>query len=225
MPTYSDATIYIVDDDPSVREALSWMLRTHRMSNEIYDSADSFLASIEQTFEVVAPATATNKVQYAAKYPSCVLLDVRMPGMSGLELFNELLARGLKDSLPVIFLTGHADLSTAVDTVKRGAFDFCEKPFSNNILVDKIEAALQVSSVAVASMKGLVQFKEKFSTITEREQSVMYLVTQALSNKSIGEKLEISMRTVEVHRARIFEKLGVRSAVELTNLLRSKGLV
>lgn len=225
MPTYSDATIYIVDDDPSVREALSWMLRTHRMSNEIYDSADSFLASIEQTFEVMTPATATSKVQYAAKYPSCVLLDVRMPGMSGLELFNELLARGLKDSLPVIFLTGHADLSTAVDTVKRGAFDFCEKPFSNNILVDKIEAALQVSSVAVASMKALVQFKEKFSTITEREQSVMYLVTQALSNKSIGEKLEISMRTVEVHRARIFEKLGVRSAVELTNLLRSKGLV
>jgi two-component system response regulator DctR len=145
--------------------------------------------------------------------------------MSGLELFNELLARGLKDSLPVIFLTGHADLPTAIDSVKRGAFDFCEKPFSNNLLVDKIEAALQISSVAVASMKSFGQFKQKFETITDREQSVMYLVTQALSNKAIAEKLDISMRTVEVHRARIFDKLDVKSAVELTNLLRSKGLV
>jgi two-component system response regulator DctR len=225
MPTYTDATIYIVDDDASVREALSWMLRTHRMSNESFDSADTFLKSIEENFEVIAEATETSKTQYAAKYASCVLLDVRMPRMSGLELFNELLARGLKDTLPIIFLTGHADLPTAVDTVKRGAFDFCEKPFSNNILVDKIEAALQVSGAAVANRKLFIQFKEQYELITERERAVMYLVTQALSNRAIAEKLEISMRTVEVHRARIFEKLGVKSAVELTNLLRSKGLV
>lgn len=225
MPTYTDATIYIVDDDASVREALSWMLRTHRMSNESFDSADTFLKSIEETFEVIAEANAASKTQYAAKYASCVLLDVRMPRMSGLELFNELLARGLKDTLPIIFLTGHADLPTAVDTVKRGAFDFCEKPFSNNILVDKIEAALQVSGAAVSNRKLFIQFKQQYELITERERAVMYLVTQALSNRAIAEKLEISMRTVEVHRARIFEKLGVKSAVELTNLLRSKGLV
>ncbi|MEN9588046.1 MAG: hypothetical protein RIT15_1621, partial [Pseudomonadota bacterium] len=134
-----NATVYIVDDDASVREALAWMLRTRRLANESFHSAESFLAALPRHNE---------------RDPSCLLLDVRMPQMSGLELFSELLARGLPQTMPVIFLTGHADVPTAVDAVKRGAFDFCEKPFSNNLLVDRIEAALQQSDQAIKRMQA-----------------------------------------------------------------------
>ncbi len=203
-----DATVYIVDDDAGVREALSWMLRTRRLSNESFDSAESFLAALPR---------------HSSKYPSCVLLDVRMPGMSGLELFSELLAHDLTSTMPVIFLTGHADVPTAVDAVKRGAFDFCEKPFSNNLLVDRIEAALQQSNEAIARSLAQSSIHKKLADLTEREQAVMRLVMDGLANKLIADELGISVRTVEVHRARVFEKLGVKSAVELANLVRTKG--
>jgi two-component system, LuxR family, response regulator DctR len=222
MQPLLDATVYIVDDDASVREALSWMLRTRRLSNECFDSADLFLSDIDKHFVQMLPSTQTSKAQYAAKYPSCLLLDVRMPRMSGLELFTELLAHGLQKTLPVIFLTGHADVPTAVDAVKRGAFDFCEKPFSNNLLVDRIEAALQLSNSAVAEIKEQFEMDKKLAQLTEREQSVMRLVIEGLPNKIIADQLNISMRTVEVHRARVFEKVGVKSAVELANLIRQK---
>jgi two-component system response regulator DctR len=199
-----DATIYIVDDDAGVRDALSWMLRTRRLSSESFDSAESFLAHLPKR---------------STQYPSCVLLDVRMQGMSGLELFNELITRNLLATMPVIFLTGHADVPTAVDAVKRGAFDFCEKPFSNNLLVDRIEAALMQSNDALAKRVTQSGIDKKLADLTEREQSVMRLVIDGLPNKQIAEELAISVRTVEVHRARVFEKLGVKSAVELANLM------
>jgi two-component system response regulator DctR len=199
-----DATIYIVDDDAGVRDALSWMLRTRRLSSESFDSAESFLANLPKR---------------STQYPSCVLLDVRMQGMSGLELFNELITRNLLATMPVIFLTGHADVPTAVDAVKRGAFDFCEKPFSNNLLVDRIEAALMQSNDALAKRVTQSGIDKKLADLTEREQSVMRLVIDGLPNKQIAEELAISVRTVEVHRARVFEKLGVKSAVELANLM------
>jgi two-component system response regulator DctR len=222
MQPLLDATVYIVDDDASVREALAWMLRTRRLANESFDSADMFLADMNKHFVQTAEPSEASKTQYAAKYPSCLLLDVRMPRMSGLELFSELLAHGLQSTLPVIFLTGHADVPTAVDAVKRGAFDFCEKPFSNNLLVDRIEAALALSSQAVAGTKTQLQMEKKLAQLTEREQSVMRLVVEGLPNKIIADQLSISMRTVEVHRARVFEKIGVKSAVELANLVRPK---
>jgi two-component system response regulator DctR len=202
-----NATVYIVDDDASVREALAWMLRTRRLANESFHSAESFLAALPRHNE---------------RDPSCLLLDVRMPQMSGLELFSELLARGLPQTMPVIFLTGHADVPTAVDAVKRGAFDFCEKPFSNNLLVDRIEAALQQSDQAIKRMQAQMGIDKKLAELTEREQSVMRLVMDGLPNKLIADELSISVRTVEVHRARVFEKLGVKSAVELANLIRVK---
>ena len=117
-----DASVYIVDDDASVREALAWLLRSRRLASQAYDSAEAFLAQVEGA--------------HLPTRPACLLLDVRMPGMSGLALFERLVERGLHLSLPVIFLTGHADVPTAVSMVKRGAFDFCEKPFSDNALVD-----------------------------------------------------------------------------------------
>ena len=206
--TLLDATVYIVDDDTSVREALAWMLRTRRLSNESFSSAESFLEAMPQ---------------HSNKYPSCLLLDVRMQGMSGLELFAELLAQDRLQTMPVIFLTGHADVPTAVDAVKRGAFDFCEKPFSNNLLVDRIEAALMHSGEAIVRLSAQSTINKKLSDLTEREQSVMRLVMDGQPNKLIADELAISVRTVEVHRARVFEKLGVKSAVELANLVRVKG--
>lgn len=201
----SDAIVYIVDDDASVRDALAWMLRTRRLSNQTFSSAEAFVAALPH---------------FNKRDPSCLLLDVRMPHMSGLELFSELVARHQIVTMPVIFLTGHADVPTAVDAVKRGAFDFCEKPFSNNILVDRIEAALRQSSHAIDQALEHERITKKLSELTEREKSVMQRVLQGLPNRQIAHELAISVRTVEVHRAKVFEKLGVKSAIELAHLMR-----
>ena len=153
--------------------------------------------------------------------PCCLLLDVRMPGLSGLEVFDLLAARALVDVVPVIFLTGHADVPTAVHMVKRGAFDFCEKPFSDNALVDRIEEALKQSAQVLATLREKGRLQTRLDELTERERDVMRLVAKGLPNKLIADQLVISVRTVEVHRARVFDKMEVKSAVELANLLRS----
>ncbi|MBM3386686.1 MAG: response regulator transcription factor, partial [Betaproteobacteria bacterium] len=149
-----------------------------------------------------------------------LLLDVRMPGMSGLALFEQLLANGIAQAWPVIFLTGHADVPTAVDSVKRGAFDFCEKPFSDNALVDRVEQALALSRTRLEARQQRQQLQRRLNELTDRERRVMHLVIEGLPNKLIADQLDISVRTVEVHRARVFDKMAVKSAVELANLLR-----
>jgi two-component system, LuxR family, response regulator DctR len=118
----------------------------------------------------------------------------------------------------VIFLTGHADVPTAVDAVKRGAFDFCEKPFSDNALVDRIEQALAQSAQTVNAHKEVAHLRARLAELTDRERDVMGLVVEGLPNKLIADKLDISVRTVEVHRARVFDKMDVKSAVELANI-------
>jgi two-component system response regulator DctR len=143
-----------------------------------------------------------------------------MPGQSGLALFESLLTNGLAKAWPVIFLTGHADVPTAVDSVKRGAFDFCEKPFSDNALVDRIEQALALSNQFLATQELSAGLTSRLADLTERERDVMLLVVEGLPNKLIADQLDISVRTVEVHRSRVFEKMNVKSAVELANLLR-----
>ena len=148
-----------------------------------------------------------------------------MPGMSGLALFERLIERGIcgvNAALPVIFLTGHGDVPSAVAAVKRGAFDFVEKPFSDNGLVDRVEQALRVSDQAISARQHMEQMTQRMAELTEREREVMGLVIQGLPNKLIAEQLHISVRTVEVHRARVFEKMSVKSAVELSNLLRDE---
>lgn len=200
-----DSLVYVVDDDVSVRDALSWLLRSRRHLHECYASAEAFWGCI---------------ADHAPQQASCVLLDVRMPGMSGLALFERMLALPWRHALPVIFLTGHADVPTAVDAVKRGAFDFCEKPFSDNALVDRIEEALTQSQEALSQWQGRQQIDRRISELTERERDVMNLVIQGLPNKVIADQLQISVRTVEVHRARVFDKMGVKSAVELANLIQ-----
>jgi two-component system response regulator DctR len=143
-----------------------------------------------------------------------------MPGKSGLALFETLVGNGLAHTWPIIFLTGHADVPTAVDSVKRGAFDFCEKPFSDNALVDRVEQALALSEERLNLRQQSAGLVSKLAELTDRERYVMRLVIEGLPNKLIADQLEISVRTVEVHRSRIFEKMAVKSAVELANLLR-----
>jgi two-component system response regulator DctR len=145
---------------------------------------------------------------------------MRMPGMNGMALFELLIERGLTERLPVIFLTGHADVASAVAAVKRGAFDFVEKPFSDNALVDRIEQALTKSAAALEREHGARALRARLAELTEREREVMRLVVAGRPNKLIADELDISVRTVEVHRSRVFEKMDVRSAVELANLLR-----
>ena len=207
MEPVSNAIVYIVDDDAGVREALAWLLRSRRLLSESFDSAETFDAML--------------KAQAAPCRPCCLLLDVRMPGMSGLALFDLLLARGELAGMPVIFLTGHADVPTAVDAVKRGAFDFYEKPFSDNALVDRIEQALAQSRAHLEQLRQRSSLQVRLHDLTERERDVMDLVVAGLPNKLIADQLDISVRTVEVHRARVFDKMQVKSAVELANLLRT----
>jgi two-component system response regulator DctR len=211
QPTLN-ACVYIVDDDASVRDAMAWLLRSRRVMSESFESAEAFMAMLKDTF----PQTNTLTPHQAG----CILLDVRMPGQSGLALFESLLANGLAKAWPIIFLTGHVDVPTAVDSVKRGAFDFCEKPFSDNALVDRIEQALALSKERLASSAFSAGLASRLAELTEREQDVLKLVVEGLPNKLIADQLAISVRTVEVHRSRVFEKMNVKSAVELANLLR-----
>ncbi|WP_287740326.1 response regulator [Diaphorobacter sp.] len=212
MEPASNATVYIVDDDAEVREALAWLLRSRRVLSEAFASAEAFET-------MLAERTASGLMQ---RQPCCLLLDVRMPGgMSGLALFDKMVKRGDTAGMPVIFLTGHADVPTAVATVKRGAFDFCEKPFSDNQLVDRIQAALELSARHIEACRARHELQDRLADLTDRERDVMRLVVEGLPNKLIADQLDISVRTVEVHRARVFDKMQVKSAVELANLLRA----
>lgn len=212
MQPAANATVFIVDDDAGVRDALAWLLRTRRLHSETFDSAEAFAAML---------ALRTARGGPVLREAGCLLLDVRMPGgMSGLALFDQLSVQGLRNALPVIFLTGHADVATAVDAVKRGAFDFCEKPFSDNALVDRVEQALNLSAATLARHAERDRLRARMAELTERERDVMQRVAQGLPNKLIADALDISVRTVEVHRARVFEKMGVKSAVDLVHLLQ-----
>jgi two-component system, LuxR family, response regulator DctR len=212
LPSLGRPMVYLVDDEDVVRDALAWLLRSRRLLSESFGSAEAFEAFLDQR-----PAAAQAAWPSA---PSCLLLDVRMPGMSGLALFDRLNELGMLAALPVIFLTGHGDVPTAVGAVKRGAFDFVEKPFSDNALVDRIEQALQTSEAAIRQRLERAGRAQRLGELTERERDVMRLVIEGRPNKLIADALEISVRTVEVHRARVFEKMDVKSAVELANMLR-----
>jgi two-component system, LuxR family, response regulator DctR len=201
--------VYLVDDEDVVRDALAWLLRTRRLLSEGHASGDAFATFLQGRTPADWPTA-----------PSCLLLDVRMPGLSGLALFDQLVERGFTELLPVIFLTGHGDVPTAVAAVKQGAFDFVEKPFSDNALVDRVEQALGRSEAALARRADKRQVERALAELTEREREVMQLVVEGRPNKLIADELQISVRTVEVHRARVFEKMNVKSAVELANLLR-----
>lgn len=192
-------TTHIVDDDPAVRDALQWLLQSRGVSSKTWGSAQEFLAFASR------------------ELCGCLLLDVRMPGMNGVELFDRLRTRHCL--LPVIFLTGHGDVPMAVQALKDGAFDFVEKPYDDNALVDKVLAAFAHDTVRCSKESTASLLEQKLSLLTQREQEVMDRILAGKLNKVIADELGIAMRTVEVHRSHIFEKMQVRSAVELSQIL------
>jgi two-component system response regulator DctR len=195
----TDATVFIVDDDEAIRDSLRWMLKSRGVASQSWDSAESFLAA------------------YSEAMHGCLVLDIRMDGMSGLDLFDRL--NELKCRLPVIFLTGHADVPMAVAALKKGAHDFVEKPFNDNELVDKIDGALAKAAILRDRSVAAQSLSHRLATLSQREREVMDLILAGKANKVIADDLNIAMRTVEVHRAHVLEKMGVRTALELSQLL------
>jgi two-component system response regulator DctR len=193
--------LHIVDDEDVIRDALSWLARSRGIEARAYASAQEFLDSIAGRFDSGG---------------DCVLLDVRMPVLNGVAVFDRLSELQLTARLPVIFLTGHGDVPMAVDTLKRGAFDFFEKPFNDNALMDRVQQALAQSREA--GVAAAVQ--ARLQGLSQREREVLELILSGMMNKVIADKLGISMRTVEVHRAHIFDKMQVKTAVELAGLLK-----
>lgn len=194
--------LHIIDDEEVIRDSLLWLAKSRGIAATAYDSGKTFLAAIEN--------------QRPGTQGQCVLLDVRMPDLSGIALFDLLAARGQTQVLPVIFLTGHGDVPMAVDALKRGAFDFFEKPFNDNKLMDRVQEALLASEQASAS----AAIHTRLAALSTREREVLDLILEGKMNKVIADKLGISMRTVEVHRAHIFDKMNVKTAVELARLLK-----
>ena len=196
--------LHIVDDEDVIRDALEWLAQSRGLSTRSYAGGQAFLDSLSS---LGAQSDARGE---------CVLLDVRMPGMNGIAVFDQLVARGLLARLPVIFLTGHGEVPMAVDSLKRGAFDCFEKPFNDNQLMDRVEEALAKSRQAAAA----AAVHERLATLSAREREVLDLILAGNMNKVVADKLGISMRTVEVHRAHIFDKMQVKTAVELAGLLK-----
>jgi two-component system response regulator DctR len=191
--------VYIVDDDEAICDSLSWMISSRGTPCQTYPSAESFLEALDESFA------------------GCVLLDVRMGGMSGNELFERLTERGCH--LPVIFLTGHGIVPLAVSTLKNGAFDFIEKPFNDNLLVDRILEALELDEARRRAAVSADSIKQRLAQLTPRERQVMECILAGKMNKIIANQLNIGVRTVEEHRARMLRKMGVKTAVELAQLI------
>ena len=191
---------HLVDDDEAIRDALAWLLKSRGLPCTTYDCGETFLAA------------------WTPKLAGCVILDMRMPGMSGLDCFDALCER--KSALPVIFLTGHGDVPLAVATLKKGAFDFFEKPFNDNDLATRVAEAMALDAGQRAANATVDSVNSRLSTLTARERQIMDLVLLGKFNKVIADELNISMRTVEVHRANLFDKMNVKTAVELANLLK-----
>lgn len=187
--------IYIVDDDEALRDSLVWLLESSGQRVRAFESAEEFLAA------------------YQPAMTGCLVLDVRMPGMSGLELFEELRARHC--TLPVIFITGHGDVPMAVSAVKKGAVDFIEKPFSERDMMQLIGEALAAEQQSRGRRQLEADTARRLAHLTQREREVLDLIIAGKLNKQIADVLGISIKTVEVHRARVMEKMEAQSLAEL----------
>jgi two-component system, LuxR family, response regulator DctR len=203
--TAEERTVFIVEDDQSLREAICITLKVRDIAYREFESAAEILATLSN--ESITSAT-------------CVLLDLRLgSGPSGLSVFDKINALGLTKQAPVIFMTGHGDLETAVDVMRLGAFDFVTKPFSTPNLIKKIESALHESEVFCAKKVKKQRMMELIEQLTGKEKEVMHLLIAGKTNREIAERCKNSTRTVELHRARVFQKLKVSNAVELTHIL------
>ncbi|MEM1208174.1 MAG: response regulator transcription factor [Planctomycetota bacterium] len=191
-------TVFVIDDDEAVLDSLRWLIESIRLPVRTYPTAAAFLAEL--------PRDA----------PGCVVVDVRLPGMSGLDLQDRL--NELELNLPVVVITGHGDVPMAIRAMKAGAFDFLEKPFSDEVLLDRVRAALQRDALDRRSAEHHRAVAERRAQLTPRERQVMDLVVQGKLNKQIASELELSHKTIEVHRAHVMEKMAARSLAELVRM-------
>ncbi len=197
-------TVFLVDDDPGVRDALSLSLKTADLNVETYDAAESFLAA------------------YCSDRPGCLVLDVRMPQMSGLELQEALTANRIR--IPIIFITGHGDIPMSVKAIKAGAIDFLEKPFRMQVLLERVQEAMAKDARTRESDIDKQAIIRRYARLTPREREIMNLIIEGKSNKEIAKELHVSPRTVETHRSRIIDKMEAKSLPDLVAMVFSCGL-
>ncbi len=201
MDSTAQPLVNLVDDDPALRDSLRWLLESagHRVAD--FASAEGFLSAFD-------PAQR-----------GCLVLDIRMPGMSGLELQDELGRRGSR--LPIIFITGHGDVPTAVSAVKKGAFEFVEKPFNDQQFLGLVERAIARDAEFRRQSHGQRLFQERLATLTQREREVLDLIVAGRRNREIAETLQVSIKTVEAHRAKVMQKTGASSLAELVQAIHT----
>ncbi len=193
-----DVIVYIVDDDPDVRNSLRFLLESVQFRTQSFATAHEFLEA------------------YRPTQPGCLLLDVRMPGMSGLDLQTHLSNQHV--GIPIIIVTGHGDVPMAVRALKTGAFDFIEKPFNDEVLLNRVQQAVRVDRERLERERSHSEIKNRVAELTPREQEVMRLVVDGKSNKIIADLLGLSPKTVEVHRAHVMDKMKADSLADLVRL-------
>lgn len=198
---FAEPTVFIVDDDEAVRDSLRWLMKSVGLAAETYPSAQAFLDS------------------YDPQRPGCLVLDIRMPGMSGLDLQELLPERGVE--LPLIFISGHGDVPMAVRALKSGAFDFIEKPFNDQLLLERVQRAIEADAAQRRERSARADITARMALLTPREREVLDRVVAGASNKGISRDLGVSLKTVEAHRARVMEKLQAGSLTELVRLVLS----
>ena len=200
-----EPTVFIVDDDPAVRDSLRWLLESMRLRVATFDSAEAFLRF------------------YTMHMVGCLILDVRMPGMSGLQLQQHLTKQ--QYALPIIFITGHGDIPMAVRAMQAGAKYFLEKPFEDQLLLDYVNEALALDKENQQARLRLTTIRARIANLTDRETEVMDLVIRNHSNKEIAEKLGVSIKTVEFHRSHMMDKMHASSLIDLLNMVREAAQV
>lgn len=195
---HNGPTVFVVDDDPAIRFAMQALMDSVNLGHEIFGSADEFLE------------------QVANDRAGCLVLDIRMPGLGGLELQEELIRRG--NALPIIFITGHGDVPMAVEAMQKGAVDFIQKPFRDQDLLDRIRDALKTDELRRQEQHQHDEVSGRLARLTNREREVFDLVVTGKPNKVIAYELGVSQRTVEIHRARVMEKMQARSLADLVKM-------
>lgn len=197
----SEPTVFVVDDDTAMCQSIRWLLESVGLAAETYTSVDQFLARFDPT------------------RPGCLIVDIRMPVRSGLDLQAELVVR--QATLPIIVISGYADVPVAVRALKAGAIDFFEKPFSDQLLLDRVRQAIDIDARARSAATARADVVARLATLTRRERDVLDRVAEGKTNKLIAAELGIGMKTVEVHRAHVMEKMGVDSVASLIRALLS----
>jgi len=199
-----DSKVHIVDDDDAVRKSLQMLFKSVGVATQIYESGDAFLDQFDGSAE------------------GCILLDIRMPGTSGLEVQKQLSERG--SNVPIIFITGHGDVPMAVEAMQLGAFDFVQKPFRDQDLMDRVSQALSESEQQAEISAQAQEIVERYDSLTPREKEVMTCVVKGQANKVIAMDRNVSQRTVEIHRARVMDKMQARSLADLVRMSIEIGL-